>query len=125
VKLDQPRDLNGAELRILEALLSEDFPGLAELRDQVAHSKVIGHCDCGCPTIDIAVSHDASPSVVKTKSRLAPIEGRILPVAGEPPGDIILFVDDRWLSCLEYVSYDDPPPREWPSAERLTIVRTD
>jgi hypothetical protein len=30
------------------------------------------------------------------------------------PGDIIVFVDDGLLSCLEYVSYDDPSPAEWP-----------
>ncbi|HTW07997.1 MAG TPA: hypothetical protein VME46_10820 [Acidimicrobiales bacterium] len=46
-------------------------------------------------------------------------------MAGEPPGDIILFVDDGRLSCLEYVSYDEPSPAEWPPLDRVRVMRTD
>lgn len=125
MKLDEPRSLSGAERLVLDTLLAPDFPGAAELRAQLARVQVIGTCDCGCPTVDLAVPPDVDPSPVKTRARLVPVEGRVKPVAGEPPGDIILFVDDGRLSCLEYVSYDDPSPVEWPPLDRVTLVRTD
>jgi len=125
VKLDEPRSLSEAERLILDALLAPDFPGAAELRAQLTRVQVVGKCDCGCPTVDLAVPPDVYPSPIKTTNRLAPVKGRVTPVAGEPPGDIILFVDDGRLSCLEYVSYDDPSPTGWPPLDRVTLVRTD
>jgi hypothetical protein len=40
----------------------------------------------------------------------------------EAAGDIILFVDGGYLSCLEYVSYDDPSPTVWPSLDRVEVA---
>jgi hypothetical protein len=125
VRFDHPRPLNEAELSILDALLTVDFPGAAAFRAQVPHTMVIGRCDCGCPTVDLSVQLIVPASSVDTPSRLAPVEGRVTPIANEPPGDIILFVDDGRMSCLEYVSFDDPSPSEWPSLGRVTVVRTD
>lgn len=125
MKFDEPRSLSEAERLVLDALLAADFPGAAELRAQLARVQVVGKCDCGCPTVDLAVPPDVPVSPVKTRARLVPVEGRVSPLAGEPPGDIILFVDDGRLSYLEYVSYDDPSPAEWPSLDRVTLVRTD
>jgi len=125
MKLDEPRSLSEPERLVLGALLAPDFPGAAELRAQLTRVQVIGKCDCGCPTVDLAVPPDVAPSPVTTRARLAPVEGRVTPVAGEPPGDIILFVDDGRLSCLEYVSYDEPSPAEWPPLDRVRVMRTD
>ena len=124
MKFDMPRSLSDDERLILEALLAPQFPGAVELRAQLAHVQVVGKCDCGCPTVDLFVPSNVIPSPLKTRNRLAPVEGRVTPVADEPSGDIILFVDDGRLSCLEYVSYDDPSPAAWPSLDRVTVVRT-
>jgi hypothetical protein len=121
VKFDQPRALNADERLILGALLAPDFPGSSELRDQVRDAKVVGKCDCGCPTVDIEVSRSATRSSVVVRDRLAPYEGRVVPEADEPSGDIILFVDDGYLSCLEYVSYSDPSPTQWPPLDRVQV----
>jgi hypothetical protein len=127
VQLDQPRSLNSSEKQILEALLGLEFPGVVELRIQVAHTMVVGRCDCGCPTVDLAVSNDVPRSSVKARSlRLAPVEAQVAPDKDEPPGEIILFVDDGRLSSLEYLYYVDSPPSRWPTLDRLTVVvRTD
>ncbi len=126
MQLDQPRSLNEAEKQILGALLEPEFPGVVELRTQVPHTMVVGRCDCGCPTVDLAVSNDVPRSSVKVRARLAPVEAQVAPVKDEPPGEIILFVDDGRLSSLEYVFYVDTPPSRWPSLDRLTVVvRTD
>ena len=121
MKLDQPRPLNADERLILQALLAPDFPGSSELRAQIQGAVVVGRCDCGCPTVDIEVSGSALRSSVAVRGRLAPCEGRVVPEADEPPGDIILFVDDGYLSCLEYVSYNDPSPTQWPPLERVEV----
>jgi hypothetical protein len=125
MRLDHPRPLNEAERRILDALLAVDFPGVAEIRAQMPHTMVVGRCDCGCPTVSLTVPNDIPASAVHTPIRLAPAEGRVTPIANEPPGDIILFVDNGRMSSLEYVSYVDPAPSEWPPLDRVTVVIID
>jgi hypothetical protein len=126
VEFDKPRPLTEIEKQILVALLDPDFPGVGELRSRLPHTMVVGGCDCGCPTVYLAISSDVDRSSVRGIGRLAPVEARIAPVDQEPPGEILLFVDDSGLNSLEYVSYADRPPGAWPSLDRLTVVvRTD
>jgi hypothetical protein len=90
---------------VLDHLLSVDFDGVTELRDQAKDATVTGRCECGCPSVDLAVGPTASRSSLPR--RLSPVEGRVAPVGEEPPGDIILFVDGGQLSRLEC---DAAPP---------------
>ena len=83
---------------------------------------IVGKCDCGCPTVDIQVNGGAPSSSVEPKNRLAPYGGRVAALDGEPTGDIILFVDDGYLSCLEYVYYTDHPPAAWPALDRVEVA---
>jgi hypothetical protein len=123
---DKPRSLNDAEKQILGALLEAEFPGVVELRTQLPHTMVVGHCDCGCPTVFLGVSNKVPGSSAEVKDRLAPVEAQVSPIKDEPPGEILVFVSNGQLSSLEYVSYVDSPPSRWPSLDRLTIVvRTD
>jgi hypothetical protein len=125
MRLDDRRPLNEAERRIMAALLAPEFPGVGELRALVSHTLVLGRCDCGCPTVELLVPPDAPSSIATTHARLAPVEGHVTPIADEPRGDIILFLDDGRMTCLECVSHDDPPPSEWPTLDRLTVTRID
>lgn len=114
------RPLNPDERAVLTRLLAEDFDGAAELRAQAINASVVGRCDCGCPSIYLAPP-SGSPRANLT-SRLAPSEGRVAPKSeGEPPGEIILFLDDGKLSYLEYVYYGSVPP-SWPPLSRITTV---
>lgn len=115
------RTLDADEGAILDHLLSLEFDGVDQLRCQAAEVTVVGRCDCGCPTIEIETT--ASALTVPWEGRLAPIEGRVVPTADEPPGDVILFVDDGRLSSLELVWYTETPPKAWPPVERVELLR--
>ena len=116
MRLD-PRPLTDHERSVLDRVLSSEFDGVLELRDQARDVQVVGRCDCGCPSVDLR----ANPNRPKAQAtgRLAPVELQVRPRADEPPGNIILFLDDGQLSYLEYVYYTDSPPPSWPTADRL------
>jgi hypothetical protein len=120
MKID-PRPLAVHERAILDHLLSLEFEGVEQLRRQAADATVVGRCDCGCPTIELATSAD--PLEVAFESRLAPVEGRVVLEASEPPADVILFVDDGRISYLELVWYSEAPPADWPPVERVELFR--
>ena len=75
-------------------MLSPDFPGAAELRLQVPFATVVATCECGCPTVDLAVDRGrAEPADCE---RVLPVEGDIHGLGG-----IIIFTKDGVLSLLE------------------------
>ena len=117
--VDGARQLTPAEGAVLALLLSVEFPGVDELRVQAGSASVVGGCNCGCPSISIAVS-DYTPPASGLTSRLAPTEGVVSPQGDDVPGEIILFVDDGRLSYLEYVYYD-APPTAWPALDRISV----
>ncbi|WP_326836025.1 hypothetical protein VSH64_14070 [Amycolatopsis rhabdoformis] len=119
VNVDPPRPLTTRERATLDLLLSPDFPGAEELRSQVSSAVVVGRCDCGCPTIDFQVDAAAPPARVPW--RLAPSELETLPTGGEPPDQVMLFVEDGRLSCLEYVAFDQRPA-QWPDPRSMRVV---
>jgi len=125
IRLEEPRPLSEAEKGILETLLTAEFPGVEELRAQVAEAWVVAECPCGCPTVDLWVAPDVPASSVTTHNHLAPVKGWVTPVADERHGKILLCVGDGRMTGLEYVSYDNPAPSEWPSLDRLAVERTD
>ena len=115
-----PRALSKAESAVLDVLLSHEFDGVEELRQQAAGAQVVGRCECGCPTINV-LADEAAPSS-RIVGPLAPVELRITPRGDEPPGEVLLFVEAGRMTSLEYVFYDDSPPTDWPEVERLTVV---
>ncbi len=105
---------------MLDLVLSEDFDGVGELREQARTVTVVGRCDCGCPSVELAVDAQAPKS--QYAGTVLPTEGRIEPVGIEPPGEVLLFAKDGRLSYLEYVFYGDTPPSSWPPTERIRTV---
>lgn len=102
------RALSEAERAILEVMLAEDFPGAAELRQQLDAVVVSGVCGCGCPSVNLEVRGDVPVAEVTSRT---PINAD---VEGDPGGGMIVFVDDGLLSCLEYYGVDDSPPAAFP-----------
>ena len=52
-----PNKVKGSQVQILpphksNVLLAIELPGAAELRIQAAKARVVGRCECGCPTVD-------------------------------------------------------------------------
>ena len=115
-----PRDLRAAERAVLERLLTRDFDGSDDLKAQTASVQVVGHCGCGCPTIDLAPSSEAQAASALAELRLAPVEGRTT-VADGLPGEILLFLENGRLSSLEYVYYGEVPS-SWPDPAGIDLV---
>ncbi len=115
-----PRALTPRERSVLDRLLGAEFPGAAEFRDQADDAVVVGRCDCGCPSIDLAVLKVCRLSPVPDGPVQA--ELRVTPMTGEPEGDVILFAKDGRLGCLEYVYYTNAPPSAWPVPSHLRLV---
>ncbi|MFB9683022.1 hypothetical protein [Amycolatopsis plumensis] len=108
--MGNPRPLTPNERITLDTLLSGDFPGAAELRAQAPTARVIGRCDCGCPTIDLVVN-EATPR--------APLRKSVAVEADVPGGGLIVFVDGGRLSCLEYWTFEDRPATEFPPPAQI------
>ncbi|WIX75960.1 hypothetical protein QRX50_31360 [Amycolatopsis carbonis] len=119
METDPPRPLTGQERLMLDLLLSSDFVGAPELREQSRSAVVVGRCGCGCPSVDLLTS-DSAP-IARVASRLVPSELEVLPAGEEAPGEVILFADDGRLSYLEYV-YFDRPPADWPDPSRVRVL---
>ena len=120
MELDSPRPLTPAERMVLDLLLSVEFAGVGELREQARSVVVTGGCDCGCPTVDLRVSSDV-PAVAGFGSGLVPAEGVVSKAGQAVPEQIILFARDGRLSSLEYVWIEEPP-QQWPPRDRIGVI---
>jgi hypothetical protein len=109
-KFQNPRELKPAERKLLEFLLTADFPGRDELKQQMDWVEVIGDCDCG--TIDLMVKDPAVHSTARE------------PIAIEAHGkglDVLLLVRNGLLSSLEIVDHGDHRPIPYPSPNSLEL----
>jgi hypothetical protein len=97
------RPLTAEERAILDHLLTADFPGAVELRRQAAFAEVVGRCPCGCATIEVEVDTVRSPAA--EVSDRAPVEA----LGRSQAFDLLLFVDEGYLSSVEIYGVDDPP----------------
>jgi len=120
MKFETPRALSQSEVEVLNFILDAEFHGVEALRAQAEQLVVVGRCDCGCPTIDLATAPDAV-AAGGLEQRILPVEAVIAPLGNEPPGEVIVFADDGLLSGLEYVYYSDIPPADWPELSRLRL----
>jgi hypothetical protein len=92
-------------------MLSVDDSRLEPLREQALVARVSGTCPCGCPTIDLAIDRGrASPAIGLAYDAINAHSARY-----EDPEarDLILSVEDGWMSSLEVVWYGDKPALEF------------
>jgi hypothetical protein len=121
-ELAEPRPLRAEERAALLALLNyANFEGRDALLAQADAARVVGHCDCGCATVDLAVDASA-PAAAPSPSPL-PNEAAVLGDDGEPVGGVLVFVSDGYLSMLEVYAYDVEPISPFPPMERLRLER--
>ena len=106
------RPLKPNERKLLEFLLSAEFPGREELASQMESLRVSRECECGCGTINFVANESVSCAVCR-----API-----PVEARGSGvDVLLFVRRGLLSSLEVVYYSDARPLPYPRPEGLEL----
>ena len=106
------RALRAEEKALLDFLLSADFPGREELKEQAETVTVVGECQCGCGTVEFEVEGNF-PAAKLEKS--IPIEGYADAL------DVLLFTEGGFLAMLEIVFYADPPQKPYPRPEQLNL----
>lgn len=111
--------LTTLERRLLEKLLSMEFPGVRELREQARTVRAAGrHCGAGRST-DLVVSGSAPLAAV---DRRIPVEGSVLVSDAEGvSGHLLLHVLDGRLSGLEYYIGDGRDADDYPQPELLEV----
>ena len=110
------------ERGVLALLLSRDFPGVEDLRSQSREVVVVGRCDCGCPSIALALPGTSS----RGRSTLTPFEGRVVGHHGASCSiQLLPSTDDGQLSYLELVWYGESAPGSWPHIDAIDLVEID
>jgi hypothetical protein len=115
---EEPRSLTNAEAAALGFMLAADFPGFEHLREQAKTARVVGHCSCGCASIDIAVDRANTPPALAATPGVAAIAGSRDPRVTH----LMLWVDGDYLSGLELswleMTEVFPPPTMFDPPER-------
>ncbi|HSS36167.1 MAG TPA: hypothetical protein VLR93_07815 [Patescibacteria group bacterium] len=115
-----PRPLTESEHAILDHMLAVDDARLEPLRRQATTVTVVGRCSCGCASIELEVDRLHASRAVDLCS---PVTETSTQHARDYPDpdyrELILFLDDGWLSYLEIVFYIGDAVREFPPADRF------
>jgi hypothetical protein len=114
----QPRrSLGMDELELIEALIGAARTGVSRYLGQLEKVKVVGHCLCGCPSIDLEVTEK------EKNGRPTPL---VMADAESPEGapvGVILWVRDGELSGLEVHPWDGTQYVRLPLPETLENIR--
>jgi hypothetical protein len=115
--LDRP--LTTDEDAALRWILSlDDFPGVDELRAQAGHVKAIW----GRIT-ELSLEVSGAPAAL-IEDGILPVSANVVGENDEPIGFITVWVNDGYLSSLEYSWVTDHMPTEYPSLDQLRASST-
>jgi hypothetical protein len=109
------RELKASERELIKTLLSH-LPNPKPYIEQLDHLQVVGQCDCGCPTIDLALKEE------RQKSSEVPeilIEADGCSPEGISVG-IILWTKAGDISQLEVYPWEDAAKFGLPDTRTLT-----
>ena len=100
-----PRPLDRREREILDFLLTVDTPGISELRQQAEHVLAVPW-KCGCASIELIVDREAAPA---SAAKVRPAVETTTKERDDPDRifDLLLWVDDGYLSGVEIVDYTE------------------
>ncbi|MFD3509304.1 hypothetical protein [Nocardia sp. NPDC058666] len=113
-----PRPLTDLESVVLTELLSVGGAGADEFRAQIPDSEVVATWGAGSPSVDLAVRGGVQ-AVTSTDGIFA--NATVTDNSGSPIGELILWVENGWLSAIEYGWYTDERPRCLPEPARITV----
>ncbi|MET9027085.1 hypothetical protein ABZW96_15950 [Nocardia sp. NPDC004168] len=115
-----PRTLTDLETSVAMKLLSSGDPCASEYRAQVPYSQVVATWGIGSPSIDLAVRAGAVRASGSPDGIFA--SGGVTDRNGSPIGEVILWVEDGWLSGIEYAWYTDERPLALPEPGRIELL---
>jgi len=108
----EPRPLSSEERALVEFLLSAEFPGRDQLNSQLGFAEVVGTCECGCGTVNLAVTGPAARAVCREP----------IPVEAHGTGiQVLLFVRGGLVCSLEIVDFEDKRPLPYPRPRDLKL----
>ena len=110
------------ESALLQHMPSTDFPGVESLRRQAETARVIGRCDCGCPSIDLSVDEPVDAPTEPGRKLIGGFMVEVPTNPYDPVFGIILHIEDGRLRLLElywHVWHEDL--REFPEPEQVRL----
>ncbi|MBF6167265.1 hypothetical protein IU486_21280 [Streptomyces gardneri] len=116
----QPRMLTDLETSVVTKLLSSGVPGASEYLAQVPYSQVVATWGTGSPSVDLAVRPGAVQVSGSPEGILA--SGAVNDHNGSPIGEVILWVENGWLSGIEYAWYTDKRPHALPEHDQIELL---
>ncbi|MEV6803072.1 hypothetical protein [Streptomyces sp. NPDC051132] len=119
---DRPttRPLSSVEQRILVTLLSAEFPGAQELRNQLAQTRVTRPWGSESPSVDLDVPPGVPEAAIE--DGIIPATGTVTDDSGELFGELLVWVSEGRLSALEFSWYGDTAPTELPDPGLVTVT---
>jgi hypothetical protein len=116
------RPLSDVERRVVNHLLSADFAGVAELREQLRGARVLGNWKPdGSPSFDIWLPPDVPRS--SFMEHVAPIAASVISADDESyMGEIMLWLAEGKLSGVEYSWVTDDPPTALPDPANIHLL---
>ncbi len=119
----EPRLLTGLESAVVGKLLAEGGVEAGEYLCQVAQAQVVATWGEGSPSVDLVVLPGPARAAGRAGGIIA--EGAVSDQHGSPIGELILWVEDGWLSGIEYVWYTDERPAALPDPDQVQVVPSD
>jgi hypothetical protein len=116
----QPRSLTDLESDVITKLLSVGGTGADEFRTQIPYSQVVATWGVGSPSVDLAVQPGAAQAAGSADGIFA--NGAVTDRNGSPVGEVILWVENGWLSGIEYAWYTDERPRALPEPAQIEVL---
>lgn len=114
------RPLDHREREVLRLILDAPIPGAAELAAQLDVARVTRHWG-RTPSVDIEVPHSVSPAS-QVASGVLPIDAEVVDEAGNPVGEILVWIDSGRLSGLEFAWYLEETPDTLPNRDRVIVT---
>jgi hypothetical protein len=111
------RALTRRESELLSLLLTEAGANGAIYLSQVGAASVVGACDCGCATVDLAVGGRRADPVLPEE---IVSDGQGVDDRGNPVG-VLVFARDGLLSCLEIYSQSDAREVGLPAIKSMAL----
>ena len=114
------RPLDEQERSVIAHLLSVDFTGAAELREQLAFARVTEDWKPeGSPSFDISVP--AIAQAAQISDGVAPVNAYVINQEGEYIGELVLWIGNGRLTGFEYAWVTDFPPSRLPQVSQIRV----
>ncbi|MGY2033379.1 hypothetical protein [Nocardia abscessus] len=115
-----PRALTDLETSVVNKLLSSGAPDASEYLAQVPYAQVVATWGIGSPSVDLSVRPGAVQASGSPDGIFA--SGAVTDRSGSPIGEVILWVENGWLSGIEYAWYTDERPHALPEPGQIELL---